>query len=98
MHTDGGGVVRGALRPIAGAAKVARLMVGIGPQFAGVEYRWTVQGGAPVALLLAGGVPRAAVGFETDADGRVTALYTHLNPAKLRHAARTGGPPWSLPA
>lgn len=85
LHNDGGGVVRAALRPIRGADKLARLFAHIGPQYSGLTYRWTLQGGAPTVVGLADGIPRVVLSFDTDPTGRVTAIYGNLNPDKIAH-------------
>jgi RNA polymerase sigma-70 factor (ECF subfamily) len=85
LHNDGGGVVRAALHPIRGADKLARLFAHIGPQYSGLEYRWTFQGGTPTAVGLSDGVPRVVLSIDTDPTGRVTAIYGNLNPDKIAH-------------
>jgi RNA polymerase sigma-70 factor (TIGR02957 family) len=88
LTTDGGGRVRAALRPIRGAAKVARALAG----FAGRPYEgltlseMTMEqaeiNGEPGALIMVGGRVIAAGTF-TVADGRIAAIQVVANPEKL---------------
>ncbi|WP_084336809.1 RNA polymerase sigma-70 factor [Actinomadura oligospora] len=82
---DGGGVRHAAPRPIAGAEKVGRYILGgIGRFGAGVSAHHTVVNGSPALVLrldgVIDGVLAVAVGGE---DGRITGLYYVRNPAKL---------------
>jgi RNA polymerase sigma-70 factor (ECF subfamily) len=80
LWNDGGGQVRAALRPIRGAAKVARLMARLGPRWTALEVRWA----GATFLLMAHGEVRAALTIEPDASGaRVQAVYALVNPDKL---------------
>jgi RNA polymerase sigma-70 factor (TIGR02957 family) len=88
LTTDGGGRVRAALRPIRGAAKVARALAG----FAGRPYdgltlsEMTIEqaeiNGEPGALIIGGGRVIAA-GTLTVVDGRIAAIQVVANPEKL---------------
>lgn len=85
LWTDGGGAVRAALRPVTGAAKVARLLATIGPRYGHLFARW-LPGNQPTALLLADGELRAVLVLELDADtARVRNVYGVVNPGKLTH-------------
>lgn len=85
LWTDGGGAVRAALRPVAGAAKVARLLATIGPRYGHLSARW-LSGNQPTALLLADGELRAVLVLELDADtARARNVYGIVNPGKLTH-------------
>jgi RNA polymerase sigma-70 factor (TIGR02957 family) len=96
LITDGGGKARAALRPITGAAKVARFLLavigrpylGVAPQDMSVEV--TEINGGPGVLVTVGGRPLAAVTTAV-ADGRITAIQLVANPDKLRalQAGRT---------
>ncbi|MBB1244848.1 RNA polymerase sigma factor SigJ [Streptomyces durbertensis] len=87
-HSDGGGVVSAAVRPIFGADKVARTVLGLGAKF-------VATGEATLAPALVNGEPglitrdaegrlSGVMGFAV-ADGRITEMYIVLNPEKLRH-------------
>jgi RNA polymerase sigma-70 factor (ECF subfamily) len=88
---DGGGVVSAGTRPVLGAEKVARFCIGI---FRGrqvdvhdVTLLPVLVNGA-AGLLIRGkyldGRPLLSVVGIAVADGRITAIYNQLNPAKLR--------------
>ncbi|WP_018500168.1 sigma-70 family RNA polymerase sigma factor [Parafrankia discariae] len=89
LRSDGGGVVRAALRPIEGSAKVARFLRGLvekglrdhGPRtrFVPVE----VNGGAGVATYA--GSRLVNIVALTVGGGLVTEIDIVVNPAKLRH-------------
>jgi RNA polymerase sigma-70 factor (ECF subfamily) len=87
---DGGGVVSAGIRPILGADKVARFFAGIFRQRTADTEDLTlepvlVNGG--LGLLVRGryadGRPLRSVLSMAVADGRITAIYNQLNPAKL---------------
>ncbi|OXM74874.1 MULTISPECIES: RNA polymerase sigma-70 factor [Amycolatopsis] len=99
LWTDGGGKVRQALRPVAGAETVAAWFAAIGTV--------TYQGVAPADMvaeltginggpgLVFRGPDRviATVTFDFDADGRITSLHNVANPDKLGAVARALGVP-----
>jgi RNA polymerase sigma-70 factor (ECF subfamily) len=90
LVSDGGGVVLAALRPILGPAKIARFFLGLlrDPAAAALrmESRWI--NGAPGFVLRRadGGVDSAAT-LEIR-EGRIAAIYTVRNPAKLGGVTR----------
>ncbi|GGV40398.1 RNA polymerase sigma-70 factor [Streptomyces spectabilis] len=85
---DGGGQVSAARRPVAGADKVARLLIGIAahPRAAGaaLDVR-TVNGGPAIVAHLAGELI-AVLHLEIE-NGLVTAVRNVVNPAKLAFAS-----------
>lgn len=85
--SDGGGKVRAALRPVHGADKVARWILGVMatsiPDFG--AHRVDVNG-RPGLLITSGGVPDTVCCAEFAEDGTVTALHLVRNPHKLRRA------------
>lgn len=84
LLTDGGGVMKAALRPIHGAEKVIRFFVGVMP--AGDEHRIeqvSVNGGIGLRLVTDGRLDTVAT--LRIADGRVTGVYLVRNPHKLAH-------------
>ena len=89
LITDGGGKVKAALRPITGAAKVARgLTAAAGGRYmeigaSGLTIEAAEINGGPGMLVTAGGEPTVAV-VTVVADGRITAIYVVANPDKLR--------------
>ncbi len=80
LITDGGGVKRAALRPIHGADKVLRFLVGVYDASSTVEV--VLVGGAPALRLDLGG-ELEAVATVTIEDGLVTHAYIVRNPHKL---------------
>jgi RNA polymerase sigma-70 factor, ECF subfamily len=83
---DGGGEVSAARNPVYGAERVARFWAGIFEHRARDGFAFTV---TPVLVNGAAGVhikgeKGESVLTAAVADGRITALYNQLNPAKLR--------------
>ena len=83
LLSDGGGKARAALRPILGADKVARFLLGIRPEEGYAEVDWRPVNGTPSALVhLAGRLDTVATGVVEN--GKVVRLYLVRNPDKLR--------------
>ncbi len=82
---DGGGFVRGAARrPIVGADKIARyLLGGLSKLDVPFEARISWVNGAPAILGQIGGALAGAICFAIDG-GRITRIYSIANPHKLR--------------
>jgi RNA polymerase sigma-70 factor (ECF subfamily) len=88
LFTDGGGVVKAALRPITGADNVLRFSTAVLPPDASVE---TVDvNGSPAVVFRIGGVVDSVVSYRM-AGGLVTQVYVVRNPDKLRRL-RLGDP------
>ncbi len=89
LITDGGGKVKAALRPITGAAKVARFLMAISSRpYMGVEISdMAIEeaeiNGTPGTLITAGGSAIAAL-TAVVSGGRITAIQLVANPDKLR--------------
>ena len=83
LVSDGGGVKQAALRPIRGADKVARFILG-GIQKSGaiVTAEATVVNGSPALALSVGGELDGVLAARVR-DGRITGLYFVRNPQKL---------------
>ncbi|WP_436838406.1 RNA polymerase sigma-70 factor [Nocardia xishanensis] len=84
---DGGGRINAARRPVHGADRVARYLVGL--------FRWEVPGmaiaveevnGALAVVVRVAETPMLVVGIDLDGD-RARALHLVLNPDKLAHFA-----------
>jgi RNA polymerase sigma-70 factor (ECF subfamily) len=95
--SDGGGRANAALRPIRGAEKVARLLLGLsrrqGPD---VRTRLGRSNGAPAIILETS--ERLLGVFVLELSGGVaTGFYLVLNPEKLQHLQPVE-PPASTPA
>ena len=82
LLSDGGGVVKAALRPVHGADKVARLLAGLVASTQEFEPEVTVANGAVAALAIVEGRRDMLVGVGC-ADGCVTEIYLVRNPDKL---------------
>ncbi len=83
---DGGGVVPAGARTVVGAAKVARLYAGILRRAETLTLEPVLVNGDLGMLARGtyrGGRPLLSVVVMAVADGRVTAIYNQLNPAKL---------------
>jgi len=88
--SDGGGVVSAGTRPVFGPEKVARFYAGIfshADEIDGLSLEPVAVNGN-LGLAVSGryrnGRPFRSVITVTVADGRITAIYNQLNPAKLR--------------
>ena len=83
MVSDGGGVVSAARRPVEGADRIARFLVGVGPRVpAGATVEVEEINGAPCLLVRVAGVVAQVLSVEV-ADGRVRSLQLVSNPEKL---------------
>ena len=88
LTSDGGGRARAARRPVTGAAKVARLLLGLvarrkaGLCAPGGRSEPAEINGGPGLLITAGGRAFAAMTWEVSA-GQVTAIHLITNPDKL---------------
>ncbi|MFM1653312.1 RNA polymerase sigma-70 factor [Brevibacillus sp. B_LB10_24] len=87
MVTDGGGKVRGALRPIIGRERILALLEGIAPRgyFAG-DFLPVYVNGQRGVLLVTDGRPAKEIGFARDEkQDRITRIFVVANPDKLAH-------------
>ncbi len=88
LLTGGGGKTRAALRPITGAAKVARFLTAIatrpymGIEVADISVAPAEINGSPGTLITGAGRAIAALTLTVSA-GRVTAIQLVANPDKL---------------
>lgn len=84
--TDGGGKIRAAIRPLRGADRVARWVLGvIARQPAGFEASHVLVNGQPGLLLTSGGTLDNVVAADLDREDRICAIRLIRNPDKLRH-------------
>ncbi|MCX4866581.1 RNA polymerase sigma-70 factor [Streptomyces sp. NBC_00257] len=80
---DGGGIKQAARRPIVGADKVARYLVGgTNKNTATITISPTLANGSPAFLLRLDGVVDGVVAFRIE-DAHITGLYYVRNPEKL---------------
>ncbi len=85
LVSDGGGVKRAALRPILGAEKVVRFIVGGASKTeAAVSSEPTVVNGGPALILRLDGEIDGVMVFRVEG-ARITGLYYVRNPEKLSH-------------
>ena len=90
LWSDGGGKVKAALRPIHGAAKVARLLTAVaGAPYAGVRpedmrMRRVELNGDPGLVIDGPDGPITAITLEVDDEGRIVEIHLVANPDKLR--------------
>ncbi|MEU3448751.1 RNA polymerase sigma-70 factor [Streptomyces thermolilacinus] len=83
LMSDGGGVRHAALRPVTGAARVARMFAGGMGRFEGTfTTEPTVVNGHPALLVRFGGEIDGVMAISVG-DARVTGLYYVRNPEKL---------------
>ena len=83
LVSDGGGVVRAALRPIEGADAVARWLAGVAARGLAEPSMEVVElNGGPAAVVRSRGELQAAIVLGV-AGGRVRAIYLVANPDKL---------------
>ncbi|WP_424213302.1 RNA polymerase sigma factor SigJ [Streptomyces sp. BI20] len=88
LWTDGGGLIRAAVRPVSGPENVVRFLLGVlaRPEVAGLAAEAVDVDGQPGVLLRLpdGSVDSVAV-MECGADGRIAEVPVVRNPEKLRH-------------
>jgi RNA polymerase sigma-70 factor (ECF subfamily) len=85
---DGGGIKQAVLRPVTGADKVARLVLGgLVKQSAAVSLGPAQVNGYPALVVHLDGELDTVVAVRFD-DGRITGLYAVRNPEKLAHMRR----------
>lgn len=86
--SDGGGVYAAARHPIEGRDRVLALYLGLSRHTHPLRVETRELSGAPAVVFEVaprpGFAPRFVVTADVDDDGRITALYTVLAPAKLR--------------
>ncbi|MGX1885713.1 RNA polymerase sigma-70 factor [Streptomyces sp. NPDC055287] len=87
LVSDGGGIKQAALRPITGADKVARFMVGgLGKNKRPITVAPTVVNGNPALLVHLDGEIDGIMAIQIE-DARITGLYYVRNPEKLSRVA-----------
>jgi RNA polymerase sigma-70 factor (TIGR02957 family) len=82
LLSDGGGKKQAALRPLHGADKVARWLLGVMRKTPVGEARWVVANGQVAVMLYVDG-ELDSVGTVHAVDGRITEIYLVRNPDKL---------------
>ena len=89
LVSDGGGVVSAARRPVVGADRVARFLIGIGTRLpADMTIDVEEVNGSPCLVARAGGAATQVVALDLTGD-RVRALQIVANPSKLAGLSQT---------
>ena len=89
--TDGGGKIRAALRPISGADKVARWLLGIlATPIPDARVHDVLINGEPGTLLTSGARPDSVACCDFHEDGTVSAIRLIRNPDKLTRVRYAG--------
>jgi RNA polymerase sigma-70 factor (ECF subfamily) len=84
LTSDGGGVVPAARKVVHGRSRIARLYLLLAKRLGGrLRKKIMTINGEPGLVMYLDGAPLATTSFETDGES-ITALYTVLNPQKLR--------------
>ncbi|MBZ6137936.1 RNA polymerase sigma-70 factor [Streptomyces sp. STCH 565 A] len=85
---DGGGIKQAVLRPVTGAGKVARFMLGgLAKQAAALSLGAAQVNGYPALIVRLDGELDTVLAVRFD-EGRITGLYAVRNPEKLSHMHR----------
>ncbi|MFI5617647.1 RNA polymerase sigma factor SigJ [Streptomyces sp. NPDC051567] len=88
-HSDGGGIVTAAVRPVHGAGKVARLVAGLAARWLTTQARTSVRfaqvNGEPGMVWYESPDRVGGVLAFTVLDGRITEAHIVVNPEKLSH-------------
>jgi len=96
LLTDGGGIVNAVPRPLHGAARIAKALVGFGKHLDLSQFRVRlaqINGLAGYLVFQANGTPVQAVALAPAAQpGRLGAVYIVRNPEKLRALSATSPP------
>jgi RNA polymerase sigma-70 factor, ECF subfamily len=93
--SDSDGKARAARRPVVGAEKVARLLLGLLEKYGEdlLHRSAVVQVNGELGIRLpAGDTPAGQVGVFAVRDGRIAAVYHVVNPEKLAHLPCCGAP------
>jgi len=93
LVSDGGGKVKAALRPVSGADKVARFLVGIakqGAEIADLRIEVADVNGSPALVGWVGSEPFGSISLAL-ADGRIGQVLVVVNPDKLAGLALSPG-------
>ena len=91
-YTDGGGITRAALNPLAGFRRVSGFFVGLARKSGHVPSRLLHQGrinGLPGFVTIEPGAVLQTTALELE-NGRISAIYVVRNPDKLGHLPDLG--------
>jgi RNA polymerase sigma factor (sigma-70 family) len=82
LRTDGGGIVKAALNPITGAAKVARFVLGVLAKQPTVRLAPLITADGPALALVCGDDVTGVINLQADGD-HITRVWIQWNPHKL---------------
>ena len=83
--SDGGAARRASRRPVIGPERVSRLLVNLAKRGSHLSIRFVEVNERPGLLLSEGDEPFMAMSVDFDDEGRVSRLFSVLNPDKLSH-------------
>jgi RNA polymerase sigma-70 factor (ECF subfamily) len=86
VWTDGGGVVRAAVRPVVGSQRSSRFLLNVAKRLKGMPVE-TVLNGQPAMVLVAGEAVTAALVLDI-LDNRIVGIRVVTNPVKLERLTR----------
>lgn len=88
LYSDGGGKVTAAVRPIVGADRITRFLLGIVEKVpADFSYRLAEVNGQTGIVAYAGDQPHNVISFRVEEE-RIAGVYIVVNPDKLQHLKR----------
>jgi RNA polymerase sigma-70 factor (ECF subfamily) len=87
LVSDGGGVAKAARRPIEGADKVARFLIGIAEEGTDLDVQFALVNGTVGIIGYAGDHAQLVALLDTDGS-RIDNVYLVVNPQKLAHLHR----------
>ncbi|MFV0319624.1 MAG: sigma factor-like helix-turn-helix DNA-binding protein [Microbacterium sp.] len=89
FYSDGGGAVSAARRPVHGAERIARLLIGLADQPGEITVAPVTINGGPGLLIWIGGELDTTVSLRTSGEG-ITGLYLVRNPEKIARVVHPG--------
>jgi len=95
--SDGGGKVPATRRVVRGAARIVRLLLGLGRKRLATRYESIRLNGEPAIASYRDDRLGSTISLATDGE-RIVAFYSMRNPDKLRYATRAGEVPALAPA
>ena len=87
--SDGGGVVHASMRAVRGPRAAGRFLANLASRFADDARVFTAEINGRPGVVFHGGGRWAAATMDVDEDGRVSAVYLVVNPAKLERLVAT---------
>lgn len=91
--SDGGAAVRAGRRPVVGPERVARLLINLAKRGSHLNIRYAEVNLRPGFVFSDGTEPFLAMSVDFDEQGRVSRLFSVLNPEKLTHLGEEGASP-----